>query len=415
MRYQQSPSTLGYSAFVGPSGMMEVGKAVAVDASGNAYVTGYGELADRTRYVFVAKQGPTGQTLYYAYFPGREGRAIAVDSTGHAYVTGDNTDGWGFVAKLDPSGSAFVYYARIQVDPDDMAVDALGNAYLAGSYAAPGRTELDVWVGKLNPSGSAFHYAVGFGGSGWDEARGIAIDSVGNAYLTGITDSPNFPLWNAFQGTFSGMYAAFVTKLNAAGNGLVYSTFLSGPGTSTSLRTLGHDIAVDGASSAYVVGYTSSSQFPVTPGAAQTVFRGSDTDGYLVKLSATGTRLYATYIGGSSYDIAYCVAVDDTSGVAYVAGDPGTGSGFPITSNAFQSVSRGPPVFVTQVSTSGGPFLYSSFLGGSSYQFTSRHCIALDAAKNVYIAGSTQSPDFPATVYAYGGGIDAFITKFNGP
>lgn len=403
-RGQLSPSTLGYSTYLG-FGQDERGMAVAVDASGCAYVTGRLSAVDGSQSIFVAKLGPAGQLLYYTYFPGLEGRAIAVDSTGHAYLVGAGLDGYDIVAKLNPSGTAFDYYARIGVSLWDLALDPQGNVHVAGIYSIAGKGA-EVWVGKLNAAGSAFLHAVTFGGSGEDRGSGIAIDGAGNAYVTGLTASSNFPLWNAFQGALPGFLSGFVAKLNAEGTALLFSTYLGGAGGS-STHTRGHDIAVDGAGNAYVVGETNSTQFPVTPGAAQPA-SGGIRSGFVAKLSATGARLYATYLGGG---MAHGVAVDGASGVAYVTGL--SGSGFPVTSDAFQAQGYG--AFVTLVSPSGSAFSYSSILGGSLSEFMSPHSIALDPGRNVYVVGGTNSTDFPTTVSPHTGGVDAFVTKFNGP
>lgn len=415
-RAQQAPSTLGYSTYLG-SADHEEGQAVAVDSSGNAYMIGRIRSDDNTRkYVFVAKMSPTGQNIYYSYFPGEDGLAIAVDSGGNAYIVASYISGstgeW-FVGKLNSSGTAFLYYraAPYGFSFQDIAVDSLGNAYVAGTYYSTTKNN-EVAVGKLNASGSAFSYLVSFGGTGYERAYGVDIDSSGNAYVTGYTASSNFPVWNAFQSTLQGSFTSFVTKLNAAGTGLLYSTYLGGSGTSA--QTLGYDIAVDGSGSAHVAGETNSAQFPVTPGALQPAF-GGFVDGFVTKLSPTGGLTYSTYLGGTNLDRVKGIAVDRNSGSAYLTGQAG-GAGFPITSNAFQASSQGVDAFVTQLSAS-GTLLYSSFLGGNSYESigNNSHNIALDSARNVYVVGDTQSTNFPTTVYSYSGGMDAFITKFIGP
>jgi hypothetical protein len=140
---------------------------------------------------------------------------------------------------------------------------------------------------------------------------------------------------------------------------------------------------------------------------------GGSNDGFVAKLNGSGGLACATYLGGSSYDEISGIAVDSSSGTAYVTGRTSS-SNFPVTSSAFQSTSPGPyDAFVTQVSPSGGAFWYSSYLGGSTMDVA--RGIALDSSLNVYVSGSTYSSDFPTTVYGYSGGQDAFITKFRGP
>jgi hypothetical protein len=195
-----------------------------------------------------------------------------------------------------------------------------------------------------------------------DGLHAIAVDSSGNAYVAGQTESSNFPTWNAFQSTFpGGRISGFVAKLNAPGTGLMYSTYLGSQGHVTAAVGL----ALDGARNAYVAGLTETN-FPVTPGAAQTSMGGGSNDGFAAKLNVSGGLAYATYLGGSSYDEISGIAVDSSSGTAYVTGGTSS-SNFPVTSSAFQSTSPGPyDVFVTQVSPSGGAFWYSSYLGGST-------------------------------------------------
>jgi hypothetical protein len=416
-RTQQAPSTLAYSTFLGFSGD-DYAQAVAVDSSGNAYFIGTTRTPDtRTTNVFVAKMGPTGQNIYYTYFPGGEAKSIAVDGSGNAYIVAGTSSGI-VVAKLNPSGSAFVYYTfmpQILSYLEDIAVDAQGNAYITG-YSYQGTTkDNDVAVGKLNASGSAFHYLVTFGGSKYDAGRSLAIDTSGNVYIAGDSHSSNFPLLNAFQTAFSGGTSTVASKLNAAGTALVYSTYLGGPGDGSYTRNL--DLAVDWAGSAYVAGETNSSRFPVTPGAAQSA--DPDTgynDGYVTKLNTTGGVVYSTYFGGRYGDKVTGIVVDDSSGDAYLTGQ--TSGGLLITGNAYQSTCYGVDTFVAQLSSWGGSISYASYLGGSSYDSVSyslHHNIALDPWRNVYVVGDTQSTNFPTTVYPYAGGVDAFITKFYGP
>ncbi|AKJ08274.1 Cell surface protein [Archangium gephyra] len=360
----------------------------------------------------MAKMSPTGQNLYYVYFPGPEAKSIAVDSAGNAYIVAQASDG-NIVAKLNPSGSAFVYYDIMPYSFEDIAVDSLGNAYVSGRYYQGTSKDDEVVVGKLNSAGSAFLYLVSFGGSSFDRASSIDIDTSGNAYVGGLTGSSNFPLWNALQTSFSGVYSSFVTKLNAAGTGLVYSTYLGNLGSSNFLRN--RDIAVDGAGNAYVAVETDSALFPSTPGAAQPFLKGY-ADGYIAKLNTAGGLTYATYLGSTGIDRLTGIAVDGSTGTVYATGQ--TGGGMPVTSNAFQPVCYGADAFVTQVSPSGGSFSYSSYLGGYSYENVDNdisHNIALDSSKNVYVVGDTQSTNFPTTVYSHAGLVDAFITKFNGP
>jgi hypothetical protein len=269
---------LVYSTYIGGSGA-DVGYAMAVDGSGNAYVTGWtfstdydvtpgafqttpGGNAD----VFVTKLNATGNDLVYSTYIGGSGYdesyAIAVDGSGHAYVTGVTTS------------------TDYDVTP--------------GAFQTTNGGNQDVFVTKLNATGTALVYSTYIGGRDKDVGYGIAVDGSGNAYVTGYTESTNYDVTpGAFQTTNGGGADVFVTKLNAAGTALVYSTYIGGGGTD-----VGHAIAVDGSGNAYVTG-SAGFGYDVTPGAFQTT-NGGGADVFVTKLNATGTALvYSTYIGGS--------------------------------------------------------------------------------------------------------------------
>jgi hypothetical protein len=307
-----------------------------------------------------------------------------------------------------------------------IAVDGAGNAYVAGFTVSPnfpttsgapqavlGGFE-NAFVAKLNAAGSALLYSTYLGGSVEDEAFGIAVDGAGNAYVTGLTSSPNFPTTSgALQKVYGGGEDAFVTKLNAAGSGLLYSTFLGG-----SNFDFGFGIAVDGAGNAYVTGSTSSLNFPITPGAFQTVFGGGGDpfgDVFVAKLNAAGSGLlYSTFLGGNAPDAAHGIAVDG-AGNAYVAGFAAS-SNFPTTPGAFQTVNRGIDAFVAKLNATGSALLYSTYLGGS--RDNNALCIAVDSAGNAYVAGQTDSADFPTTPEALQtvkgfGFVNGFVAKLN--
>jgi hypothetical protein len=199
----------------------------------------------------------------------------------------------------------------------------------------------DVFVTKLDASGSGLVYSTYIGGSNGDSGQGIAVDGSGNAYVTGSTGSNNYDVTvGAFQTTHGGgyygyYYDVFVTKLNASGSGLVYSTFIGGNGADE-----GYGIAVDGSGNAYVTGYTSSTDYDVTPGAFQTSGGGSYYDVFVTKLNASGSGLvYSTYIGGSNYDYGYGIAIDG-SGNAYVTGSTSS-TDYDVTAGAFQTTYGG--------------------------------------------------------------------------
>jgi hypothetical protein len=249
-------------------------------------------------------------------------------------------------------------------------------------------------------------FATFLGGSDFDQVYAIALDSAGNIYLAGQTASTNFPLR---AGGTPGDRDIFIAKLDPTGNHLIYSTVLGGAQTDCARA-----IAVDAAGNAYVAGYTSSSDFPVTAGAYQTQSRGSE-DGFVLKLSPSGTLVYSTYLGASGRDFATAIAVD-ASGNAYVAGYTSSVS-FPIVAGAIQSSYAGGffDAFVTKVNATGTALLYSTFIGGSGNDTASS--IAIDPNGNAYIAGQTDSSNFPASAgvvqTSNAGGTDAFVAKLN--
>src|SRR5579859_7705546 len=250
-------------------------------------------------------------------------------------------------------------------------------------------------------------YATYLGGSGGEVANGIAVDSSGNAFVTGMTGSTDFPITLAEQPANSGNGDAFVAKLNAAGTGLIYSTFLGGSGVDTATG-----IAIDGAGNAYIAGNTTSASFPTTVGAFQTSYAGSG-DGFISKISATGAALvYSSYIGGTGSDFVRAVALD-SSGSAYLTGTTES-IDFP-TVNPLQIGNDGASdAFVAKVSTTGASLIYSTYLGGSSADFG--QAIAVDGTGNAYVGGYTYSSNFPtqnAFQSSSGGGVDAFVSVLN--
>ncbi len=460
---------LSYSTFLGGNSY-DGAYSIAVDASGNAYVTGWTSSTDfattsgafQTTFgggdfngdAFVTKLNPTGSTLVYSTYLGGSsneyGHYIAVDASGNAYVTGvtSSTDfattsgafqttyggglSNGFVTKLNPTGSALVYSTYLGGNGGNdtgygIALDASGNAYVAGLTEStnfpttPGAFQTinggqrDAFVTKLNPGGSALVYSTYLGGSSDEEYGGlcIAVDASGNAYVTGDTYSFDFPTTSgAFQTTHDGGGGAdaYVTKLNPTGSALVYSSYLGGNSIDVS-----EGIAVDTSGNAYVTGGTTSTNFPTTSGAFQTT-NGGSYDAFVTKLDSTGSALiYSTYLGGNSIDFGTGIAVD-ASGNAYVTGAT-TSTNFPTTSGAFQTTNGGSyDAYLTKLNSTGNALIYSTYLGGNSQD--AGDGIALDASGNAYVAGYViGSANFPTTAgafqVAYGGGYsDAFVAKF---
>jgi hypothetical protein len=360
-----------------------------------------------------------------------EGNGIAVDSAGNAYVTG-SLGGDAFVSKLNAGGTRLVYLAYLRGNGAQagwaITVDGAGNAYVTGQTNATdfpttagafqtafGGGPSDAFVTKLNATGTALVYSTYLGGSARDQAYGIAVDGAGNAYVTGYTESTDFPTTEgAFQTVYGGgVRDAFVAQLSADGTALAYSTYLGG-----SAHDEARAITVDSAGNAYVTGFTASTDFPTTEGAFQPAHQGDFVlSAFVTKLSGDGTALvYSTYLGGSGgYDVGYGIAVDG-AGNAYVTG--GTGSiDFPTTPGAFQTTLRGTNAFVSKLSGDGTALVYSTYLGGSGGDTGGG--VAVDGAGNAYVAGSTSSNNFPTTPGAFqtsnrGGVFDAFVSKLSG-
>ncbi|HEV2222202.1 MAG TPA: SBBP repeat-containing protein [Candidatus Acidoferrales bacterium] len=323
-------------------------------------------------------------------------------------------------------------------------VDSQGNAYVAGTaqsgfptttgvlqpaYGGSGQFDTNAFVSKLNPSGDGLLYSTYLGGTNPSGASspidatafGIVADSQGNAYVTGYSNSPDFPVVNAFQPTLkSAAGNAFVAKLNATGTALTYSTYLGGSGSEVA-----DGIAVDSTGHAYVAGSTSSMDFPVV-NAFQSSARNSFGTAFVTKFGIDGSSLiYSTYLGGSNADTASAIAVDST-GNTYVVGATSS-TDFPTTSGAFQPVSKASQnvqnAFFTKLNPVGSNLLYSTFLGGSQLTTTSATALALDPRSEVYVVGWTAASfsaasDFPTTpgviqpTLPSGDGAD-FVSKIN--
>jgi Beta-propeller repeat len=280
-----------------------------------------------------------------------------------------------------------------------IATDSSQNIYVVGetysqdfpgAAASSSRQTGDAFIVKLNPTGTTILFSLVLGGSGYDSARGVAVDSSGNVYVTGMTSSPNFPVTTgALQPNLAspGQYDAFVVKVNSAGS-VVYSTYLGGASSDA-----GYGIAVDSSGAAYVAGSTASVNFPVTSGAPQAQLGGS-TNCFVAKLAPTGASLvYATYLGGTNIDTCAGVAVDST-GAAFVTGTTSSAN-FPVVA-ALDGALAGPSdAFLTKLSPAGNSFVFSTYLGGESVDIG--NAVSLDSSGNAYVGGTTMSTEFPVT------------------
>lgn len=385
---------LVYSTYIGGSSLDDA-YAIAVNAAGNAYITGstssatyptttgaYDESYTGNSDVFITKLNSSGSALLYSTFIGGSGYEIAygltIDGSDNSYMTGTT-------ASTDYPVTVGAY---------DVTINGLHDGF----------------VTKLNSTGTALGYSTFFGGSAYDEAYAIAKDASGNVYVTGETESTNYPTsGGAFSTAKQGFWDSFVTALNSSGSALIYSTYLGG-----SNEDYGFGIAVDGSNNAYMTGYTYSSDYPTTAGAYDQTFNDAE-DVFVTKLNSNGTALlYSTFLGGIGSDRGYSIATD-ASGNAYVTGRTNF-SDYPVTSGAFdQTANGGGDVFVTKLNSSASALIFSTFLGGNGNEFG--YDIAIDGSENVYISGLTNSSNFPTTAGAYNqssnGDNDVFVSKLN--
>ena len=444
---------ISYSTYFGGTGL-DNAAAVAVDSAGNVYMAGWTDSPNLTTRnplrstpagveAFVAKFSADGRTLIYGTYVGGNGddRALGLvlDNSGNAYVTGSTTSTDfpavnafqprlaggkdAFVFKLNPNGNGLVYSSYYGGRGNDIgngiAINSSGNAFITGEtvstdlpiyspYQGSSHGLTDIFVAKFLPAGNGLVYATYIGGRGDDRATAIAVDAAEAVYITGSTTSPDFATLSAFQTNFTGIQDAFVLKLAPTGSWLLYSTYLGGSGGGPGLPETGTGIAVDSAGNAYVAGATSSFDFPLA-NALQGVHTGSSVDGFVTKLNASGNGLiYSTYLGGSSIDIATSIAVDSTGSV-FVGGYTAS-TDFPSTDQTTHSGSY--DGFIAHLAADGSRLVDSTLLGGGGSDAV--NAIAIRAGE-VYAAGQTSSVNFPANNPAQpylAGGMDAFVTKY---
>jgi Beta-propeller repeat len=448
---------LVYSSFLGGSGA-ENGRflaAIAVDSSGDAYVTGSTDslnfpgvnalqpAASGSSDAYVARIDATGSSLVYCTYLGGSsldrGMDIAVDQSGNAYLTGRTQStnfptvsplqgaigGMedAFMVKLAADGSRLLYSTYLGGSGVDygmgLAVDLAGSAYVFGSTASsnlptsnafqsrPGGA-IDAFVAKLSPAGSSLAYLTYLGGSGpevpGDTGGKIAVDRDGNACVAGITGSRDFPTRDALQPVMAGQADAFVAKLNESGTDLIYSTYLGGSGVDGALG-----IAVDRDGRVYVSGVTESTDFPLLNPIQSR--NGGDLDAFVTKIDTAGSSLvFSSYIGGEAEDIGYDIAVD-SSGSAHITGTT-TSLDFPVADPLQGELKGNRDAFVVKLTPPGTGYMHASYLGG--YEIDYGLSLAVDAGGDVFVAGQTSSTDFPVVngfQTTLGGGSDAFVVR----
>ena len=372
---------LDYSTYLGGAGG-DVGYGIAVDSAGDAYVA-----------------GTTGSLN----FP--------TTSSSQAYA--GNNDA--FVTKFNSSGTGLVYSDYLGGGSLDaatgIAVDSSGDAYVvgytystdfpttSGAFQAQNAGGSDAFVTKLSPTGSLV-YSTYLGGSGTpatssspgtsgdDFGTAIAVDSSGDAYVTGQTQSANFPVQSPLQVGLDGPSDAFVSELNPSGSALLFSTYLGGGSADE-----GFAIAVDTSGNVYVAGQTFSAHFP-TQSPLQPSLEGT-ANGFVTEINPkTSSLVFSTYLGGSGMDSANSLALDSVGSI-YVAGST-TSNNFPVTSGAFQTTNHdlaGDSAFIAKLAPGGTQLVYSTYLGGSGAD--EANGITVDSSGDAYVTGFTESSDFP--------------------
>ncbi len=443
-----------YSTFFGGTGFSTV-QAIAVGSAGNAYIAGWTETRDLavpgtptgpsagSVDVFVAKLNSSGTGIVYCTYIGGNGddRAfgIALDSAGNPVITGaTHSTNWpiynpfqgilggsqnAFVSGLDSTGAInfSTYLGGNGADTGKaIAVDSSGNRYITGSTTStnfPVRTPyqvtkkggMDAFVTKLSPAG-AIVYSTYFGGTADDLANGIAVDSVGQATITGGSFSTNLPVLNAVQTGNRGGQDAFVTKFSASGTTLVYSTYFGGSSGDISGPEMGNGVALDSLGTAFITGVTSSVDFPLL-NPSQGVYGGGTTDAFVAEFSTGGALLASTYLGGNSYDWASSIVV--AAGQPRVAGYTYS-TDFPLI-NPTQALFSGQyDGFVSYIAMPGAGLVFSTYLGGTKSDGIL--AMAADSGNNMYVAGSTQSSDFPVLNAFHSnlaGSLSGFVTKLS--
>ncbi len=389
-----NPAELVYSSYVGGYGY-DSAHDTAVDASGRIYLAGRTEsnnfpatagAFDRSlggeADAFAMRWEASGNGLEYATFLGGAdedgGNRVAVDASGRAYVAG-------FTGSSDFPTTA-------------------------GAFDRSFNGVYDNFIVRLNAGGGSLDFATFLGGSGDETTYGIATDASGRAYVTGRTESGNFPTTaGAFDRSLSGDQDAFVARVNASGSALEYAAFMGG-----SDEEEGTSITVDATGRAYVTGATASDDFPTTAGAYDRSFNGV-WDAFVVRVSANGGSLeYATLLGGSEDEDCSGIVVD-TSGRAYLAGETES-SDFPTTAGVYDRSFNGDyDAFIARLNAGGGALEFATFLGGSGDD--DGYGVDIDASGRVYVTGYAESSNFPTTAGAYdrsyNGGGDVFVARLD--
>jgi hypothetical protein len=454
---------LGYSTILGGSST-DAGFAIAVDSQGNAYVTGstissnfpvtplpvQAQRAGVTD-AFVTKLSPAGVVLYSTFLGGSgddAGNAIAVDATGNAYVGGTTsslnfpvfpanlpagnafqtrllggTDG--FVARLDPGGSTLAYSTYLGSNTDEgvngLALDAAGNALVTGFTGATSfpnnsalpcrgvkRTGADAFVVRVGSTGTVVTYCRFIGGAGIDVGQGIALDATGTAWVVGTTTSNDLPVRLALQQSRAGRTDGFVARLSPdavpVDGDLLTLTYFGGSGDDFALA-----VTTDAAGNGYVTGSTESVDFPAL--AALQPSLGGGSDAFVALFNANGLGVaFSTFLGGVDDDLGTGIAVHPGDGSIWVAGATESVD-FLLVSPIQPTLGGRRDAFVVRLNPSGSTLVSATFLGGTGDD--AAEGLAVDADGVAYVTGSTNSANFPTTppLRTPAGVLDAFVAQ----
>ncbi len=463
---------LSYASYLGggngstASGFVDRGRGMAVDASGNIYLTGettsdfpvmpggFDVTHNGDTDVFVVRLKPDGSGLDWATFLGAQGTdagcALAVDAMGNVFVAGNTSSTFfpttpgvfgpnpgtsnasrGFVARLAAGGGALLWSGlvtpQLYSSCNAVALDPSGDVIVAGEtyeglQATPGAFDesynggTDAYVAKVSGDGTMLKWATHLGGTSHDHLHGLVVDPSGNATVVGETVSTDFPTtpgaYDNARDTTSNNFDVFVARVASDGASLVWSTYLGGSGSES-----GRAVALDAQGYVYVAG-SARLDFPTTPGAYDTSTNWGDA--FVAKLAPDGASLeWSTVLGGSGDEEALALAVDD-GGNAYVAGVT-LSQDFPVTAGAYDVTSEvsgmGPWIardaFVARIDAGGAALGWATYLGGASQE--EAVSIAVDDFGNVTVLGTTESPEFPVTPGVFDGrhhgGPDVFVTR----
>ncbi|MHA1636688.1 MAG: SBBP repeat-containing protein, partial [Candidatus Thorarchaeota archaeon] len=421
---------ISYSSFLGGSSN-DQGQSITIDSSGNVFIAGFTESLDfpvlntTGSYngglfdCFVSKWTANGSLLFTSIIGGTGdewANSIAVDSSGCVFVTGftnsnnfplanpyDSSHNGGrdcFVFKLNQTGNDLIYSTFIGgTDEDrgyDLVIDEIGNAYVTGLTSSPdfptlnaydnsGNGNDDSFILKLNSSGNGIYFSTYIGGSSWDMGNSIVVDPTGSIYITGYTESTDFPMVNAFNEVQNGYSDGFILKLSSVGDSLEYSTYLGGSGYDQ-----GNAIAIDCYGDIYVVGETGSLNFPVN-GSRPINYHGGRTDGFLTKFNSDGmTMNFSMFLGGTGYDYVYDIAIKFGENVI-VCGETSS-SDFPLVNAYDDSLDGYSDIFLVEIDNGSNSIEYSTLFGGNDSETALSLCI--DDLGTVYVTGYTESADF---------------------